>query len=173
MKLIIAIVLVNLLVACGSGGGSTGGNTVNAEQEAVNSVIAVSSSSSSVSSTSSSSASSSIATAEVLITQTAQLQAAADFDFVSSEILVFSINDSQVHTKASALSICRVDEQGNADSNDCLLKARLQDRVFESNLNIGNEVEQLVLTLYIFDQPLRIETATWSRAMGMQWHLDY
>ena len=161
MKFIIAIVMVNFLVACGSGSGSTGGNTANVDQGRANSSVAVTS------------ASSSIATEEVVITQTAQLEAAGDFDFVSSEVLTFSINDSQVHTKASALSICRVDEQGNADTTDCLLKARLQDPVFESSLNIGNEVEHLALTLYVFDQPLRIETATWSRAMGMQWHLDY
>lgn len=85
------------------------------------------------------------------------------FDFASSTPLAVEVALGASYPDRAYLTLCRADDNGNTDYDQCLLRTSVDNRAFRSEVEVPNDVNEIIATVWSFN-PGRIEaTYRWSR----------
>ncbi len=147
-KVIIGLVAATLLSSCGSGSETTKNETVDISDEVdINEEVDV----------------------EEVNISTAELYTDAGFELNSTTALDIRIDISDLKNERAYLNICRADEDGSADYNNCMLNAPIKNGQLNTQLILGNEIDILSMEIWRYDinsAPFRYQ---WDREDGAQW----
>ena len=138
MKNVITMLsLTVLLAACGGGGGSD--STVSAEADTDGSVA-------------------NTPDTTVVLENTADLEASADFDFATSRSIAIDFDVEQARVSAGLMSVCtdydELDGMYDINYDSCTLQAPLVDGVYSGDMEVTNDINTVVGVVWFKDESI-------------------
>ena len=96
------------------------------------------------------------------LTGAAAIEVPEGFEFDTSKVLPFEVSLGSGAPARSYLTVCRPKASG-PDYEACLLRAPVSGGVLSGSLDVPNDIEHLVFTVWSFQPAEVVQTASWQR----------
>lgn len=96
-------------------------------------------------------------------TLAAHINVPEGFDFAASKLVTVDVQLENQSVGETYLTVCRVSSVGKPDYDECLVRTPVKNGLYQGELQVSNDIESLIATLWSFNPAEVINTYTWVR----------